>query len=174
MGARAFFKLPMMELNGRSVSVDDLSDPELVELKHRLFEATDMNTCIALIEGFLYKRLCQPEAHNMRRINAAMQSIYGGERSVEALAQAACLSYKQFKRVFADYVGANPRDYLRVVRFQKSLHTLQALPDVNFAQLACECGYFDQAHLIKEFRTFSGYTPSEYLSACAPVSDYFS
>lgn len=46
--------------------------------------------------------------------------------------------------------------------------------DVPFAQVAYECAFFDQSHMIKEFRLFSGYTPAEFLSVCAPYSDYFS
>jgi len=54
------------------------------------------------------------------------------------------------------------------------LYTLQCQPGISFAQLACECGFFDQSHMIKEFKLFSGYTPAEYLAVCAPYSDYFS
>ena len=45
---------------------------------------------------------------------------------------------------------------------------------MSFSQLAYECGFYDQSHLINEFKVFSGYTPKEYLAACAPHSDYFS
>ena len=57
---------------------------------------------------------------------------------------------------------------------QRALYTLQQDPTLLFAQVAYECGFSDQSHMIKEFKLFSGYTPAEYLSVCAPVSDYFS
>jgi AraC-like DNA-binding protein len=179
VGAKAFLNMPLIELNEQSIAVDDLDDPQLTELSNRLFDTADSRDVACrvstmLIEQFLLKRLRTLATHNLRRINAALQSVYAGQQNVEALAQTACLGYKQFKRVFAEYVGANPKDYLRVVRFQKALHTLQTQPAISLAQLACECGYYDQPHLIKEFKTFSGYTPVEYLSVCAPYSDYFS
>lgn len=90
------------------------------------------------------------------------------------LADVACLSNKQFGRVFAEYVGATPKEFLRIVRIQRALYTLQCQPGISFAQLAYECGFFDQSHMIKEFKLFSGYTPAEYLAVCAPYSDYFS
>ena len=71
-------------------------------------------------------------------------------------------------------VGANPKDYLRIVRFQKALHCLQMQPHGSLAQLAYECGYYDQPHFIKEFKQFSGYTPTEYRTVCEPHSDFFS
>ena len=173
-GAKAFFKMPMIELNGQAVAIDALSDPQLTELEKRLSETGDPNACVFHIEQFLYKRFYPLEAYNLRRVNAVMQSVYRGEQNIDRLAQTACLGYKQFKRVFADYVGANPKDYLRVVRFQKALHSLQIQPQISLTQLAYECGYYDQAHFIKEFKRFSGYTPTEYKSVCQPHSDFFS
>jgi len=173
-GAKAFFKIPMIELNGQTVTIDALSDPQLTELEKHLSGDTDPKTCVFHIEQFLYKRLYQLEAHNLKRIDAVMQSIYRGQQNIDLLAQTACLGYKQFKRVFADYIGANPKDYLRVVRFQKALYLLQIQPNINLTQLSYECGYYDQAHFIKEFKQFSGYTPTEYMVICTPHSDFFS
>ncbi len=173
-GAKAFFNLPLIELNELNVSVHDLDDTLLSDLEKRLTDTPDPNVCVLLIEQFLFQRLRQQAAHNLKRIDAAIQSIYTGQQNVEMLAQTTCLGYKQFKRIFAEYVGANPKEYLRVIRFQRSLHLLQKHPDISLTQLAYECGYYDQAHFIKEFKQFCGYTPTEYLAICAPYSDFFS
>jgi AraC-like DNA-binding protein len=172
-GAKAFFKMPMIELYGQAVAIGVLSDPLLAELEKRLYDAADAKTSVLLIENFLYKRLYQLDAYNVKRINAVMQSIYGGQQNIEALAGTACLGYKQFKRIFASYIGANPKDYLRIVRFQKALHILQLQPGISLTQLTYDCGYYDQAHFIKEFKQFSGYTPTEYMAVCEPHSDFF-
>ena len=93
---------------------------------------------------------------------------------VTALASTACLSKKQFERLFNELVGANPKEYARIVRFQKSLELLQHCPqDANQAQLACQCGYADQSHFIREFRQFSGHTPLSLRKVCNPYSDLF-
>ena len=111
----------------------------------------------------------------MKRIGATIQKInLHPQPTIHNLAQTACLSDKQFNRVFHEYVGTTPKEFIRIVRLQRALYTLQTQPDINFAQLAYECGYYDQSHLIKEFKAFSGYTPGEYLALCAPYSDYFS
>lgn len=77
-------------------------------------------------------------------------------------------------RLFNDYVGAGPKEFMRIVRFHKALYTLQTHLAMPFTVLAHECGYHDRAHLIRDFRQFSGYTPGEYVAVCAPFSDYFS
>lgn len=94
--------------------------------------------------------------------------------SVTELASITCLSKKQFERLFNELVGANPKEYARVVRFQKSLKLLQhCSEDTNQAQLAYQCGYADQSHFIREFKQFSGYTPLSLLNVCKPYSDLF-
>ena len=173
-GAKAFFKFPMIELYEHTVAIDLLNDPQLVELEKRLSCETDPKMCVFLIERFLEKRLYLSDTYNQKRINAVVQAIYGGQQNIDKLAQTACLGYKQFKRIFADYIGANPKDYLRVVRFQKALHTMHLQPDISLVQLAFDCGYYDQAHFNKEFKQFCGYTPTEYKTVCKPYSDFFS
>ncbi len=172
-GAKAFFALSINELIESTISIDEISDPALIELQNYLMETPDILSCVRLIESFLMKRLNIVKAYNYRRMNAVIQSINAGETNIENLAQTSCLSYKQFKRIFSEYIGANPKDFLRIIRFQKALYRLQIHPKTNLAQLALECGYYDQPHLIKEFKAFSGYTPGEYISVGTPYSDYF-
>jgi predicted enzyme related to lactoylglutathione lyase len=69
-GAKAFFNVPLIELSEQNVAVDDLEDPQLIELGNRLFDTADIQTSVLLIEQFLFKRLRTPAAHNLRRINA--------------------------------------------------------------------------------------------------------
>ena len=62
----------------------------------------------------------------------------------------------------------------RIIRIQRALSIMQDSPRINFAQLAYDCGYTDQSHMIKEFKQHSGNTPKEFLSLYNPFSDYFS
>jgi AraC-like DNA-binding protein len=173
-GAKAFFNTPMSEFADERVSAEDMNDVELIDLEKKLFSTKDNLESVRLIEKFLIKRLHQSKEYNYKRMLAVTNAINQGQMNVSDLANVSCLSYKQFKRVFSEYVGANPKDFLRIIRFQKALYILQNEPAIATAQLAYDSGYYDQPHLIKEFKLFSGYTPKEYLSICAPFSDYFS
>ena len=88
---------------------------------------------------------------------------------VSELADIACLSSKQFGRIFNMYVGMMPKEYVRIVRFQKSMWLLQNRCQ-DYAEIAYGCGYSDQSHLIRDFRQFSGTTPSQITN---PYSDLF-
>lgn len=174
-GAKAFFDMPMQVLAGQKVKADDLSDLGLKKLELQMAETDDVGTCVDLLNCFFLKRLLPLQSYNQCRLNAVMKMIRenGGNVPVRLLADAACLSGKQFQRVFAEHVGLNPKEYMRTVRFQYALSLLQNFPAGQLTRLAYDCGYYDLAHLIGEFKIFSGYTPKEFLSVCLPYSDYF-
>ena len=88
------------------------------------------------------------------------------------LARIACFSKKQFERVFSQCVGMKPKEYSRIVRFQKSLWFMQNGPCDNM-DIAYSNGYADESHFIREFKTFSGYTPQRLKDKCLPYSDLF-
>ena len=174
--ANAFFRIPVSEFCDRKVTAGEAGDRDLLELEDRLlYEAEDRN-CIRLVEQFLLRRLNPLKSYNLERMRSVISTIdrEKGEIRVSDLASSVFLSTKQFQRVFTGHIGISPKDFLRIVRFQHALYMLQSVPGMTFSRLACECGFYDQPHLISEFKIFSGYTPKEYLSLCAPYSDYFS
>lgn len=172
-GVRAFFDLPMGNIKNLRVTAGDLEDRELAGLEHSLTSTEDDRFCIVLIEQFLLNRLSRLAGYDLKRIEPAIRLINSGQSEVALLADTACLSTKQFQRIFSEHVGTNPKEFSRTVRFQKALHLLETRPQLPFTALAYECNYFDQSHLIKEFKALSGYTPGEYRAICAPYSDYF-
>ncbi len=173
-GVRAFFSFPINLSSGLRLTAGDIEDKELLKLENLLTSTEDDKLCILLIEEFLLKRFTRLAEHNQKRIEASIRLINSGQTDITRLADAACLSTKQFNRIFSEHIGANPKEFSRTIRFQRALHILESNPQISLTTLACECGYFDQSHMIKEFKTFSGYTPGEYLNICQPYSDYFS
>lgn len=173
--AKAFLRVPGHLLRGLHVATDEVEDVELCDLAKQVADTADNGICIRLIEQFFIRRLYSFDNYNLKRMSAVLHKIdEAAQVNIPQLSDIACLSNKQFGRVFADYVGTTPKEFLRIVRMQRALLMLQQQADVPFAQVAYECGFFDQSHMIKEFRLFSGYTPAEFLSVCAPYSDYFS
>jgi len=172
-GIRAFFPLPVDKVSGLRLTAGDLEDKELSTLENSMISTGDDRQCMRLIEQFLLKRCTKLAEYKLKRIEAAIRLIDSGQTNIASLADAACLSTKQFTRQFSEYVGANPKEFSQTIRFQRALHILETNPATNLTSLACEGGYYDQSHLIKEFKTLSGYTPGEYIAMCPPHSDYF-
>ena len=174
VGARLFFQIPMNELNNRNIPIDALDDPQIKELGKYLKETANREKCIRLIESCLLKRICRFEDPNHKRLTTVLDSIQQGQYDISTLAQMSCLGYKQFKRIFTKWIGMNPKDFIRVIRFQKATHILQTRPQNTLTDLSDYCGYYDKSHFIKDLKEFSGYSPKEFLNLCDPYSDYHS
>jgi methylphosphotriester-DNA--protein-cysteine methyltransferase len=74
------------------------------------------------------------------------------------------LSQRRLIDLFHDQVGLTPKAFCRVRRFQRVLETVHRKPGVDWAQVALDGGYYDQAHFIHDFQGFSGMTPATYLA----------
>ncbi len=70
-------------------------------------------------------------------------------------------------------VGKTPKQFIKIVRFQNILNTFSVANSVSLTEIAYASGYFDQAHFIKDFKSFSGYTPKDFFANHQCQSDYF-
>lgn len=173
--AKMFFQIPVSLFCNRNVPIYDMEDIELLNLAGRIEDTDNFETAITLIENFLLGRVILGDNYNIPRLSAVVRHISNSvQTNIKGLANVACLSEKQFCRIFSENIGTTPKEFLRIIRLQRTLSVLQHNPKIRFAQLSYECGYTDQSHMIKEFKLFSGYTPKEYLKVYEPISDYFS
>ena len=173
-----FLHTPASFFYNREVSGYDIEDRGLNELAEQVFECEDNNVCVNRIEEWLLARLARNFDHTdygINRIRAAIKEIcIRTHNTVEELSSTCCLSKKQFEREFYTLVGMNPKEYIRIARFQKALALLEhKRNDINHAQIAYASGYSDQSHYIREFKRLSGYTPNSLLKITEPYSDLF-
>jgi AraC-like DNA-binding protein len=175
-GAALFFNIPINELFGQNVPLKFILNSEASVLESKLSTAKTFQERVSLAEKFLLARLAKNYKHyEFKRINHCLTEINRskGLVSPERLSALACLSRKQFERNFSEFVGISPKQFLKTVRFQNALHTKFKQKSVNLTQLAFDCGYYDQSHMINDFKSLSGFTPGEYFTSCEPYSDYF-
>ena len=173
--SKLFFNHPISLYRNLNIPIIDVEDKELTELSNRIEDSISNETCIKFIESFLLNKIMVNTSYYLPRLSEIIKSVNSNpDISTKELAHIASLSEKQFCRVFSDNVGLSPKEFLRVIRIQRAISILQNSPKVSFAELAYDCGFTDQSHMIKEFKQFSGYTPKEFLSLYNPFSDYFS
>ncbi len=174
-----FLNIPTSLFYNQEVSGYSLENKSLNELATRIFDCEDHSICINHIEKWLLSRIADNLSNaicRIERIDAAIRQIYiTPQIPVTELSSIACLSKKQFERLFHSFVGINPKEYARIVRFQKALAQMQhqAGKELNQAQIAYTSGYADQSHFIREFKKFCGYTPLSLLKVSNPYSDLF-
>jgi AraC-like DNA-binding protein len=163
-GAYPFFGPPLHELTDQLVDLDDLWGDTARLLAERLTKLRPHAAHIEAVQTALLDRLAarvyEPASaanvrRGLRRVAAAPLLP-----SVDALARELGASARQLRRGFAEVVGIGPKQYLRVVRFQRALSALRRLPDTNLATIARMVGYSDQSHLNAEFRALAATTPS--------------
>lgn len=155
------------EING----YDIVGSPGLHETADRIFDSRNGDDAIAVLEQWLMTKIAP--TLNLRRTGKSVELIVRDPYvSVRRLAECACLGKKQYERVFREQVGMNPKEYLRIVRFQRAMRMMQ-LGFCDYADIAAANGYADQSHFIRDFRQFSGMTPGRLSECRAPYSDLF-
>ena len=166
-----FIDTPPSTFYNLEISGYDIENRQLNEIAQRIFNCEDDRECIAILERFLMSKI-NPSL-NIKRIGKSIGTMLRNPSTrVDALAGRACLGRRQYERVFRETVGMNPKEYARIVRFQKALWLMQR-GESNYAGIAAECGYSDQSHFIRNFKALSGYTPEALIKHCAPYSDLF-
>jgi len=171
-GTYPFFAFPMHELSHRFIPVAEIWGPLGRELEEKVLGASSIPEAIHVVARELERRLISARvAKNRAQVLASVQVCQHGTLSVRDLARQGGLSERQLEREFNDVVGLTPKMFSRILRFQ---HVFEALEkDVKWVDIAFECGYYDQAHLIADFRQFAAATPTEFDLALFEVGRHF-
>jgi AraC-like DNA-binding protein len=158
-----FVPVPAHLITDQIVELEDILGQVARRLSDQLGEAHSTAEQIEIMTAHLAGR---PEISPAQRAIGWL-TAQGGMASVQDLARQAGLSERQFRRVCLELSGLPPKRLARVLRFRNTLAHLQARPKPNMAQLAAECGYYDQAHFIHDFQELAGHTPGQYAAASA-------
>lgn len=161
-GTASFFKEPLHELFGDSVSLDSFLNRSTISgLEDQLAEALSDQARIQLVECFLLSRLRTLKSDGL--VEQAIQLIYHSRGTIRmvALADKLCISQSPLEKRFRQMVGTSPKKFSSIVRMK---HAIAAFSKTNsLTGISIEAGYFDQAHFINGFKRFTGVTPTEFL-----------
>jgi AraC-like DNA-binding protein len=162
-GAFPFFKAPAGELHNIRLSLDTLWAGRATELRERLLEAPTLLARFQTLERFLLAEAVRPLAQHPA-VDFALGAFQNAQPlSVSAVVERTGWSQRRFIEVFRDEVGLTPKLFCRVVRFQQVVQKVHRQREVDWAGVAVDCGYYDQAHFIHDFQAFSGFSPKTYL-----------
>lgn len=165
-GASAFFKVPLHELYEKSISLDSIFSPTEVSItEEKLSEAKNNPERISIIEQFLVSKLCFFEPDYL--VAKAIAEIYATKETIrmKALANTVCMSQDAFEKRFRKAVGTTPKKFASIVRMKAVVKQTKKHP--SFTDLALENGFFDQAHFNKDFKQFTGLSPTEFFKTAS-------
>jgi len=166
--ARVFFSVAAHELHNTDIALRDLVPDEADLLLNAVCSAKGDQERFLVVEEYLIRKLANgPSVHPAIRYSVDQLSRRAGVRGIRQLQLESGLSHTRFIQLFREQVGLTPKLFCRVRRFRVLLDQIKSGISVNWADLAIDCGYFDQAHLIRDFRAFAGVTPLAYSRAIA-------
>jgi AraC-like DNA-binding protein len=171
VGASRFLGLPLGALVNRVIDLDDILGPVARRLAAQLAEAPGWAARFELLDRFILARLS--EARPVAPFVAwAWQQLAesDGARPIGALAAEIGCSRKHLIHGFRAELGLPPKTVARILRFQRATDLIKRGNGVRWAEIALDCGYYDQAHLIRDFREFADSTPGEFLRRHLPDS----
>jgi AraC-like DNA-binding protein len=161
VGAHVLLRVPMHELAGRVVTLEALFGRAGLLLHEALASAPGWESRFALLDGFFLDRLddaLSPVPSVTRALGRLRAS--GGAVRVETLAAEIGCSRRHLTAGFREHVGVTPKLFGRILRFQRAVGMVGTGP--GWAEIALRCGYYDQAHMVRDFNQFAGSSPGEF------------
>ncbi|WP_409463988.1 helix-turn-helix domain-containing protein [Amycolatopsis sp. GA6-003] len=159
--AHALFGLPLRLLANASVSATDLLGRDADLLADQLASAPDWPARFALLDAYLLPRIRSGPAL-ARPVHAAWHRLTSSAIRVDAAAAEVGWTRQHLTARFREEIGLSPRTVGRIARLHRAVSRLPAAR--SWAELAVLCGYADQSHLNRDFRSLTGCTPTEYVT----------
>jgi AraC-like DNA-binding protein len=152
------------EIAGRIVALEDLwGEAAAQRLYDRLAGARDMLAAAAILECAISERLAVAQAPSVGTQLALDCAAMLANANVNTVAAELGVSERHLRRVFHETLGVSPKTFARLSRFHRALAAARASQRTSWADIAAASGYYDQAHLIAEFRGITGVTPQALL-----------
>jgi AraC-like DNA-binding protein len=161
-GLGPFAAAPLAPWTGRTPAPERVLGSAVGDLERTLTALRNADAQAKALDAFFLRQLdtAPPWPTFASALGALSES--DGARTIAEVAEAVGISSRHLSRLFARYLGIAPKTVGRILRFQRALRALMRDPGCTLAAVASDAGYFDQAHFIREFRTFSGGVPRGY------------
>jgi AraC-like DNA-binding protein len=162
-GLTDLFGVPSSEVTNHTYDADAVLGKPIRELEQRLGNSETFHQRISVANHFFAERLKHAQAVDRMAFAADQILSSSGKLPSAELAGQAGIGARQFQREFSARFGASPKLFSRIVRFQNALDTKARSSTKSWTDVAHELGYFDQMHMVHDFKEFTGESPTETL-----------
>jgi len=152
--------IPMHELFDEGFDALDFFGAEMRVINEQFQNVSNLELGKNIVEKFLLTRITNPK--EILPFDSAMLMLLNcnGTMAIEKTAAFSCLSLKQFERKCKERIGMTPKMYARILKFSKAYRLHEASPQLSWINIAYQAGYYDQMHMIRDFKIFAGVNPS--------------
>ncbi|MCP3136669.1 helix-turn-helix domain-containing protein [Pyxidicoccus xibeiensis] len=149
-------------LTDRIVPLEDIWGRSGGDLCHELLAARSLPEMLDRVSHAVALRTRQTsDPASARLARRAVRLLEGDEVRVESVAKQLGVTARHLRRAFTESVGIGPKDFARAARLQRAVG--MAATSKDWGHIAASAGYYDQAHLIANFRELVGLTPGAFL-----------
>lgn len=152
--------VPMHELFDKGFDASDFFGAGMRSVNEQLQHISDLKEGKNIVEKFLLNQVTSLK--EILPFDSALRILLNnnGNMPIEKTAQFSCLSIKQFERKCKERIGMNPKMYARILKFSKAYRLHESCPQLSWTKIAYDAGYYDQMHMIRDFKIFAGVNPS--------------
>jgi len=170
IGARMFLGVSMDSIANRTIELEDVLGHSARHVIEQLQSAPTWDARFDIVDRLIAERLGAAPAASSPVVWAWNKlQASGGNAPIASIAGETGYSHKHLINRFRDEIGLPPKTLSRVLRFTRAVRMIRAAGEtVDWLDVASECGYFDQAHLIRDFREFAGMTPADFAARQLP------
>lgn len=172
--AWSFLHMPVLEIKNKVVDAELVFGNEFLSFREMLLEKLEPGQKFSIAETYLLGRI-----KNHFEIHPAVQYCMSkignspSQASIKDITHKTGYTNKHLISLFGKYAGIGPKKYVSVLKFQQAVILLEKNPgQINWSGLALDCGYYDQAHFINEFKRFSGFNPTAYMNVKGDYINY--
>ncbi len=164
----AFYRITgisMQELVNVYLDAEDIFGSQVRFVNEQLSGTASYPEMITIVEHFL-SGLIKHKVQDTRRIDAAgkMMLVQDDYFSLDKFIKESCLCHRQFDRQFKEGIGIAPKQFLKIIRFDKAFRLKNKHPQLDWLSVAIHCGYHDYQHLVKDYKEFTGFTPPQFFA----------
>lgn len=179
-GMYALLGIDLQQLVGKVLTAVDSDDQGLLQLDRLFKQASQPQETAQLIDAFFLGHLPRVEDYRYTRLRKVIAACDEAKENISAaeMASVACLGERQFLRVFRNYVGITPKQFIRLRRFHRTIQHMQrnaaTSQTIDLMQIALQHGYYDLSHMALEFQQMGCVSPSHFRLLGIPLTDDFS
>ena len=152
-----------MDFSDKIINLHDVLNGESERLREMLVDATSEEQIRILLNQYFLKKVdIKSKSSDIVDYAIANVKVSGSPTSIKDLCESANISNKHLITLFNQKVGFPPKLIHRLNKFIKVIELIQQKNQVNWPEIAFECNYYDQSHLINDFKGFSGLSPKNY------------
>lgn len=164
--ARMLLGIPMRELTDARLDLAQVWGRDADLLADEVAETQGVENKVRRVERAVSRRLAASRVKRDPLVEQCVAALDGADTvRVDELVRQSRLSARQLERRFHHEVGVPPRLLASILRFRRIFDVLEHRQPARWVEAALAAGYFDQAHMIRDFRRFAGCTPREYLQS---------